>query len=137
VKKVKNLISSITGFFSRLTGFSILNFGAQWAPRVDTSFRRAQDERALMDEIWNLAVSEAYCAKDAHRRMQELVGLSREGVIETYLTQQPELKRFVDRSVEAGACTAALRQLQERRQEMTLERAEQRNCNGGKGDAGR
>jgi hypothetical protein len=58
--------------------------------RPDTSFSRAQDERQLMDEIRLLAGSEAYGAKDAARRLQEMTGQSRLQVIEAYFAANPE-----------------------------------------------
>jgi len=78
-----------------------------------------------MDEIWLVAVTEAYCAKDASRRLQEYA-VSREEVIDKYLVEQRELKRWVDRNIEAGTCAAAVLELRKRREEMKHERAEQR-----------
>jgi hypothetical protein len=84
--------------------------------RSDTSFSRAQDERQLMDEIWLLAGSEAYSAKDAARRLQEMTGQSRLQVIEAYFAANPEVKRWVDRNIAAGTCAAAVSELRERKE---------------------
>lgn len=123
---------SLRGLARRVTGISTPLGGIQLAPptsvapMADNSFKRVQDERALMDDIWQVAVSEAFGAKDASRRMQELSGLSRDQVIETYLATQPELRRWVIRNIDAGTCAIAIQQLRERRDEMQQERAEQR-----------
>ena len=59
----------------RITGISTPIGGVQLAPPApDTSFGRARDERELMEEIWCLALLEAYGAKDAARRLQGMMG---------------------------------------------------------------
>jgi hypothetical protein len=100
----------------RIAGVSTFFGGLQLRPPSDTAFSRAQDERELMDEIWLLAGSEAYSAKDGARRMGELVGRSRLDVIETYFAANPEVRRWVDRNIEAGTCGAAVSELREKKQ---------------------
>jgi hypothetical protein len=92
----------------------------------DPSFGRAQDERQLMDEIWLLAGSEAYGAKDAARRLQEMTGQSRLQVIEAYFAANPEVKRWVDRNIEAGTCAAAVSELREKKERFREWRQERR-----------
>ena len=93
--------------------------------RPDTSFSRAQDERQLMDEIWLLAGSEAYGAKDAVRRLQEMTGQSRLQVLEAYFAANPEMKRWVDRNIEAGTCASAVSELRERKERFRERRQDQ------------
>ena len=105
----------------RITGFSTPFGGIQLRPPSDTSFSRAQDERQLMDEIWLLAGSEAYRAKDAARRLQEMTAQSRLRVMEAYFAANPEVKRWVDRNIEAGTCAAAVSELREKKEEWRQE----------------
>ena len=106
----------------RITGINTPIGGVQLAPRADTSFGRAQDERQLMDEIWLLAVSEAYGAKDGTRRLGEMAGQSRLQVIEAYFMANPEIKRWVDRNVESSTCAAAVSELQEKKEQLRQSR---------------
>ncbi len=93
---LRRVWSRLTDLLHRITGVSTPFGGEQLRPRPDTSFGRAQDERNLMDEIWLLAVSEAYGAKDATRHLQEMTEQSRLDVIQAYFAANPELKRWVD-----------------------------------------
>ncbi len=105
----------------RVSGITFQGFGVQFAsayPPPDTSFKRAQDERLLMDKIWMMATTEAYVARQA----QKLSG-SRDHVIDTFYSEQPELKRFVDRNIEAGTCHEALLQLNRQTDAVNQERA--------------
>ena len=105
----------------RISGITFQGFGVQFAsehPPVDTSFKRAQDERLLMDKIWMMATTEAYVALQA----QKLNG-SRDHVIEAFFSEYPELKRFVDRNIEAGTCHEALLQLDKQTDAVRQERA--------------
>ncbi len=71
------------------------------------SFERVRDERELTDEIWLLAVDAAY-----QRNLMHLVqGLSRSDVLAWYFGEYPEMRRFVDRHIEAGTCDAAVAEL--------------------------
>jgi integrase len=74
-----------------------------------------------MDEIRLLAGSEAYRAKDAARRLQEMTAQSRLQVIEAYFAANPEVKRWVDRNIEAGTCAAAVSELREKKEEWRQE----------------
>ena len=123
---------SIAAKSRRVTGVSTPFFGVQLSPASapDTSFTRAQDERELLDKIWLLAVSEAYGAKDAARRMQEMTGQSRLEVVEAYFAANPEVRRWVDRNIEAGTCAAAVSELQEKMEGFRKWRQEQRISGG-------
>jgi hypothetical protein len=117
------------GTVRRITGISTPLGGVQLAPPAptpDTSFGRAQDERELLDEIWFQAVSEAYGAKDAARRLQEMQGQTRLAVIESYFGANPEIKRWADRNIDAGTCAAAVSELREKREQFQQWKQEQR-----------
>lgn len=68
-------------------------------------------KRALEDEIWFLAVAEAY----AKGRMQS--DNSREGIINSYYKQYPDLKAYVDDHVSKGTCLFAIREMRKRKQD--------------------
>lgn len=105
----------------RLSGIIFRGFGVQFAlapSPPDTSFKRTQDERLLMDKIWMMATTEAYVARHA----QKLSG-SRDQVIDAFFSEQPELKRFVERNIEAGTCHEALLQLNRQTDAVRKERA--------------
>ena len=125
-RKSKKAASAAAG---RITGFSTPLGGVQFASpptKPDTSFGRAQAERELMDEIWFQAVSEAYGAKDATRRLQEMQRQTGVEVIEGYFSANPEIKRWVDRNIEAGTCVAAVSELREKREQFRKWKEEQR-----------
>jgi hypothetical protein len=77
-----------------------------------------------MDEICLLAISEAYGAKDAARGMQEMQGQSQLQVVEAYFTANPEIKRWVDRNIEASACAAAVAEMREKKEHLRRSRQE-------------
>jgi len=121
------------GAARRVTGFNTPLGGVQFAPptaKPDTSFGRAQDERELVDEIWYQALSEANGAKDAVRRLQEMQGQTRLEVIEAYFRANPEIKRWVDRNIEAGTCAAAVSELREKREQFRQSKQPQRGGSG-------
>ena len=62
--------------------------------------------------------TEAYGAKDGARRLQGMTGQSRLQVVEAYLAENPEIKRWVDRNIEAGTCAAAVSELREEKQRL-------------------
>jgi hypothetical protein len=109
----------------RITGISTPVGGVQFAPVPDTSFTRAQDERELRHEIWLLAVGEAYIAKDGVRRMQQMQGKSELQLVEDYLAEIPEIRRWLDRNIEAGTCAAAITELREKKERLRQARLEQ------------
>jgi hypothetical protein len=86
------------------------------------SFDRAKDERELMDEIYLLAGSEAYRG----HRMHAIVGRSRPEVIAWYFAENPEIKRWVDHSIEAGTCADASAELRAKKEEFSRWLHEQR-----------
>jgi hypothetical protein len=86
------------------------------------SFDRAKDERELMDEIYLLAGSEAYRGQ----RMHAIVGRSRPEVIAWYFAENPEIKRWVDHSIEAGTCADASAGLRAKKEEFRRWLHEQR-----------
>jgi hypothetical protein len=91
---------------------------------VSESFDQVLDERKLMEEIWFLAGDDAY-----HRSLMHLLqGLSRNDVIEWYFKEFPEMRRFVDRHIEAGTCAAAVTELRIRQEEVRQRRQEQRGA---------
>jgi hypothetical protein len=58
--------------------------------------------------------------------MRELVGLSRLDVIAWYFEENPEMKRWVDRNIEAGTCTDAVAEFRAKREDFRRWRQEQR-----------
>jgi hypothetical protein len=86
------------------------------------SFDRAKDERELMDEIWLQAASDAYRG----RRMHEIERRPRLEVIAWYFAENPEIKRWVDRNIEAGTCADAVAELRAKREDFCRSLNEQR-----------
>lgn len=114
----------------RISGFSVATpvggAGLQLYPSSDNSFSRAQDERELRDEIWQMAVREAYGAKDGERRLQKMVSTDRLQVIEAYFAEQPEIRDFVDRNIKAGTCADAVKELRAKRDHLRKSLQDQR-----------
>ena len=54
-----------------------------------------------------------------------MTGRSRLDVIELYFGANPELKRWVDRNIEAGTCAAAVSELREEKERLRQWRQEQ------------
>jgi len=86
------------------------------APPEDTSFGRAQDERELRDELYLQAGIEAYSANDGGRRLRELA-LSKLQAVEKFLAENPEMRRWFERNLDAGTCAAAVAELRKRREQ--------------------
>jgi hypothetical protein len=82
-------------------------------PKYLNSFDRAKDERELMDEIWLLAGSETYQSN----RMHAIAGRSKLEVIAWYFAENPELKRWADRNIEAGTCADATAELRAKKED--------------------
>jgi hypothetical protein len=100
--------------------------GVQFSePAPDVSFVRAQDERELRREIYLLAGIEAYGAKDAVRRLEELMVPELQAV-EKYLAENPEMRRWVERNIEAGTCANAVAELCKRKEEYRQARLAER-----------
>jgi len=112
----------------RIAGVSTPFGGVQLRQLSDTSFDRAQAERELMDEIWLQAGIEAYGAKDGARRLQEMMGQTRVQVIDSYFAENPEIKRWVERNIEAGTCNQAVTELREKREMLKQLRQDQRGA---------
>ena len=68
-------------------------------------------KRALEDEIWFLSVAEAY----AKGRMQS--DNSRDGIINSYYKQYPDLKAYVGDHVSKGTCLFAIREMRKRKRD--------------------
>jgi hypothetical protein len=100
----------------RITGISTPIGGAQWSPPIDTSFGRAQDEWELRHEIYLWAGIEAYATKDGARRLGELM-VPEVQAVEKYLAENPEIRRWVERNIEAGTCAAAVAELRKKREQ--------------------
>jgi hypothetical protein len=103
----------------RVTGISLSaagwGVGIQLKASQDASFDRAQDEWELRHEIYLVAGIEAYAAKDGARRLAELM-LPEVQVVEKYLAENPEMRRWVERNIETGTCAAAVAELRKRKE---------------------
>lgn len=126
LNRIKTYRKAMTRGLRRITGISTPVGGIQFSASVpDRSFNRAQDERELRHEIWLLAVQEAYIAKDGARRMREMQGKSELQLVEEYLTENPEIKRWVDRNIEAGTCEVAVAEMREKKERFRQARLDQ------------
>jgi hypothetical protein len=94
-------------------------------PAPDLTFARAQDEWELRHEIYLLAGIEAYAAKDAARRLSELM-VPEVQAVEKYLAENPETRRWVERNIEAGTCAIAVAELRKRKEEFRQARLAER-----------
>jgi hypothetical protein len=94
-------------------------------PAPDLSFARAQDEWELRHEIYLLAGSEAYTAKDSARRLGDLM-VPEVQAVENYLAENPETRRWVKRNIEAGTCATAVGELRKRKEEFRQARLAER-----------
>jgi len=95
-------------------------------PGPDLSLARAQDEWELRHEIYLLAGIEAYAAKDGARRFGELM-VPEVQAVEKYLAENPEMRRLVERNVEAGTCAIAVAELRKRKEEFRQARLAERS----------
>jgi hypothetical protein len=104
------------GIVRRIRGINLFGAGVQFEPSQDTSFSRAQDEWELRHEIYLLAGIEAYAAKDGARRLSELM-VPEVQAVEKYLAENPEMRRWVERNIEAGTCASAVAELRKRKEQ--------------------
>jgi hypothetical protein len=93
---------------------------------------RVQAECGLLDELWLVAVDEACTAKDAGRRTNELLSLSKLDVVDRYFSYHPGMKRWAEDHVKAGTCEAAIRELQVQRMHLRARRAAERREQSGR-----
>lgn len=70
-----------------------------------------QAENGLRSELWRVALDEAYAAKDAARQMAALQGLTRDEIVERYLTAHPALRPWAEQHIVAGTCEKAIAEL--------------------------
>lgn len=106
----------------RIKGVSLFGAGLQFEPSQDTSFGRAQDEWELRHEIYLLAGIEAYAAKDGARRLGELM-VPEVQAVEKYLAENPEMRRWAERNIEAGRCAAAVAEVRKRKEQFQQARS--------------
>ncbi len=90
------------------------------------SLAAIQAENALFDELYQDALRDAYGAKDALRRMEEIAGLPQRDVVEVYFRYHPEMKRWAEAHIAAATCEQAMRELQADLAEKRKLRAAQR-----------
>jgi hypothetical protein len=83
-------------------------------------------ENGLWHELWLVALDEAYNAKDAKRRMDEIAGLAENQVVDVYFSYYPKMKRWADDHVASGTCEQAIQELRASLKEMRKARAAQR-----------
>lgn len=77
------------------------------------SHDRKEDEDflKLSDMIRLLAISEASEANDSARRLKEIQNIPPHKVVQLYLDENPEVRRFVERHIEARTCSFGARDL--------------------------
>jgi hypothetical protein len=103
----------LAAFKSAPADLSRLRDAGQYAPPArDATLRRAQDEDALEHQIWLLALSEAYGARNLGW-MRAMTGRSRPEIVADYYKRHPAMERFSKRHIEAGTCADAVRALRE------------------------
>jgi hypothetical protein len=94
-------------------------------PPPDLSFARAQDEWELRHEIYLWAGIEAYAAKGGARRLGELM-VPEVQAVEIYLAENPEMRRWVLRNIEAGTCAVAAAELRKKKEQFREARLAER-----------
>jgi hypothetical protein len=75
------------------------------------SLRALQAENGLQHQLWLVALDEAYAAKDADRRLNELIGLPEHAVVEVYFEYHPEMKRWANDHISTGTYKVAIYEL--------------------------
>jgi hypothetical protein len=94
------------------------------APKGSLAALRA--ENGLRHELWLVALDEAYTAKDAKRRMDEISGLTESQVIDVYFSYHPKMKSWAEGHIAAGTCEEAIQELRANLKETKNARAAQR-----------
>lgn len=88
---------------------------AQYAPPSrDPALRRAQEEELLTEQIWILALSEAYSTMN-QGWLRAMQGQSKPQIADDFLRRHPPMARFVQSHIEAGTCAKAVEVLEEER----------------------
>ncbi len=85
-----------------------------------------QAKNGLWRALWEVAVDEAYTARDSQRRTDEINGLPERGVVDVYLTYHPEMREWADNHIKAGTCEAGINELRETLQVVRVQRAADR-----------
>lgn len=87
----------------------------QYAPPArDPALRRAQEEQMLADEIWRLALSEAYAARNL-AWFRTVGGRERHEIIADFYRRHPPMQRFVAQHIANGTCADGVRAIQDER----------------------
>jgi hypothetical protein len=94
------------------------------APKGSLAALRA--ENGLWHELWLVALDEAYNAKDAKRRMDEIAGLAENQVVDVYFSYHPKMKSWAEGHIAAGTCEEAIQELRANSKETKKARAAQR-----------
>ncbi len=87
---------------------------------------QVQAQNGLWDELWQVAVDEAYNANDAVRRMAEIAGRCKRDVVEAYFNYHPEMRDWAAEQVATGTCESAIHELRAMLKRTRELRAEQR-----------
>jgi hypothetical protein len=100
-------------FQSRPADFDRMAVGReQYAPSArDAMLRRMQEEEALDQEIWKLALSEAYGNLNLGW-FNQMQGHSQQEIIADYFRRHPAMERFVKAHRDAGTCGQAIDDIQ-------------------------
>ena len=83
-------------------------------PSRDRMLRRVQEEEALRDQIWQLALAEAY-GNNNQAWFQKMAGCTKPEIIGDYLQRHPSMARFLESHVATGTCGDALGALEAER----------------------
>lgn len=76
------------------------------------SLEALQAKNGLWHQLWIVAIDEAYTAKDAARRMSEMLGLAESDIVAVYFTYHPEMKRWAEDHIRNETCDVAIAELQ-------------------------
>jgi hypothetical protein len=78
---------------------------------MTNSLAAVQAENGLRRQLWIVTLDEAYNAKDAVRRTEEITQLAEHEVVEVYGKYHPEMKRWADGHIQDGTCEAAIHEM--------------------------
>ncbi|HVE20462.1 MAG TPA: hypothetical protein VNC39_00665 [Acidocella sp.] len=84
-------------------------------PSRDLSLRRAQEAELLDEQIWLLAMSEAYAA-DNEALLRHMMDQTKAEVAADFLRRHPPFGRFVKEHIDAGTCGRAVQILIDERE---------------------
>jgi hypothetical protein len=87
------------------------------------SIAKIQAKNGLWRALWEVAVDEAYTARDSQRRTDEINGLSERAVVDVYFSYHPEMREWADNHVKDGTYEAGINELRDRLEAVRAQRA--------------